>query len=377
MHSCLIPKKAPTTSEEASTQLKFIRLNSFEQKLKSIFHRRDLREECLTVLQSQGFRATQGSDAGRLKYLHIGRWLIRPRLFARFLISPHCRVADVARLRFKYFQTDGSVKPADMILIRDAVRPKVCLYFLEDGWKRVLMHYEYDFRREVQAAGIFEREGIPCLPLLSIDEEEHSFVQILVGDIFGRQLHVRESEAESLLVEMISKSAFQDEDLAHYFARGRQVIAAMSDIVASELIDSSENLMDAALSEASDAGVSTVPVLRCHGDFSLNNILRGARGEYYLIDFDRSFVATALFDAMYFGMGNGWSQQEIAGLLRKVLRACKREINLPDRQLFDLARALYAVDLGRYLHERLTVIENDRDRICWYSLGLMQAALRI
>jgi hypothetical protein len=368
--------KSAVTSEGTCLLSKRVKLTKKLADLISSLAVQPLRKECLELLKKRDLRLAKGRR-GAIQYFQIGRWLVRYDYIQRFIFSRQCRLIDVVRFKWRYFERTVATEESDLILIRDEGRPKICLFSLAQKQKDVVLLYEFDYGQEMYAMEEFTRLGIPHPPIVSNDDGEFSYVQTIIGDPLGKLVLANDSAAESVLLDFLRKNDVAYQDLNSYIDRGRDAISVAEAYLSEDLLMVSRQMLES-LSFGSRVTLGEkVPCVQCHGDFSIGNILIADDGSPFLIDFDRSFRANVFFDAMYFGINMHLSKAELIELLGKVDRSCGLKLGLPDSDLYRFAISLFVVDLNRFLALRFSAISDERDRVCQYTLNFIDRAAKL
>ncbi len=316
----------------------------------------------------------QGTQAGEvIRYVRVGRWLVRPGLLRRFLGSSHCRAADLVRMRVHSFSRTSVAGDADLVLIRDEHRPKVCVFSLASRRKKVQLLSEFDHRQEMEAMAIMAGQGVRLPPILERDDATNSYVQEIVCDPLGRAAVISPRLAEELLLAFVRRNEVSFLPLDLYAERNEQALSAAAAYLPAGL----HRALSEVLSEFTRQSTCTeVPIVQCHGDFSTGNIIRSDAGEYLFIDFDRSFVANLLFDVMYFGVTSGLPRWKVIDLLTQAARSANGRLGPSGDALYDVARSLFLLDLNVFAARRYAEIPSPVDRVCRFTLSIIEQTIR-
>lgn len=328
------------------------------------------------VMDLLGWRApAAGTTGGQVEFIQIGRWLVRKRLVRRFMLSPQYRVVDFLRLRRRSFDRDAVPGNADLVMIRNEGRPKACIFDLKGRTKEVRLLYAFDYHQEMTAMNIFLENGIRCPKLVETNGAENRYLQRLVCDPLARQAKTSVADAGIELQRFIARCRPSVRKLGIYQKEYQVALRRVENFMSKDIHDAlSRRAADCSngLGVSSDAGI---PVIQCHGDYSSGNVVRGDDGKYYLLDLDRSFEAAAFFDVMYFGFSNDLPRNIVIKYLQSVDSAFSLGLNLNGEKLFELANYLYLLDLTRFLRLRIEGISDMEDRVCKYTIGLLEKAL--
>jgi Ser/Thr protein kinase RdoA (MazF antagonist) len=118
-----------------------------------------------------------------------------------------------------------------------------------------------------------------------------------------------------------------------------------------------------------------IPMVQAHGDLSRGNILSGDNGSPYLIDLDRSFEATAYFDVMYYAQVERLGSRKTVHFLRQATAASAARSEPFESDPLRWAKAMFIMDLSRFLVARFEAIAHREDRLCQYTLWLLKRAV--
>jgi hypothetical protein len=333
------------------------------------FLRRQLRAECAALLRSREFLEGEVRP-GAVRYLHIGRWLVREDYVRRFSRSPHCRWRDLVRAKWRYFEGNGATAQTQLLLLQELVRPKVSLFALDQGTKDVRFYHRLDYETEMAALEAFSARGVLTPPIAFRDPAQHRYVQEIVCD----PLFPKRSDADlgTLLLSLSSNAHLVYVPVEHYLRQ--------HDALLQERRPRIEPRLAAALTKATVAvaesrlfAASGIPHARCHGDFSRNNVLVSNAGLAYFNDFDRSFEANLFYDVLYCHINTSLPLPTALATLDQLGR--RAGVGHADAtSLFRAALNLFLLDLHGYMTTRYLTLGNDQDKACAHSLDVLQRA---
>jgi hypothetical protein len=327
-------------------------------------------EHARALLAAAGVTRVRGGR-GEL-YLRCGRWLVRRSHFLRFSSSHLCRWRDLLRVRGWFLSADGQTSLAPLMLLREDGRPKLSVFDLDKGVRRVQFLRRADFDGEIEAIGHFASRGLSVPKAGAVDEVGLCYQQQLVLDPMRARFLTTPVEVMDQIEALAAAGQPEWLSATEFLSRCAEAVEGISGHIGSGLSGFLGGLLDRAGSRDGRFPGLKVPMLRCHGDLSTGNVLRGEDGRVYLIDFDRSFVANAWFDAIYYSRVAGLPESEEGLLIGRVTSRLGMKADAGGLFGWVDPAGLTALDLAVYVHRRLLSVESGPDRLCRYSLDLME-----
>jgi hypothetical protein len=338
------------------------------------FLRRRLRAECAMLLRSGEFVEIDRRP-GVARYLHVGRWLVREDRVRTFVRSPHCRWRDFVRATWRYFEPNETTAQTQLLLLQELVRPKLSMFALDDGTKDVRFHHRVDYETETAALEEFSARGVCTPPIVLREPARHRYLQRLVCDpLFPPARRSNVDLGAFLLtlsrnanVTFVPVERYLEQHGALLQARRPRLEPKLSAALARATVLVGESRLFAARG---------IPHARCHGDFSLNNVLMSSDGLVYFNDFDRSFEANLFYDVLYCHINTSLPLATAVATLSELGRRAGVD-HADTTLLFRVALNLFLLDLHGYVTTRYVTLGDDQDRACAHSLDvLLRAAVR-
>lgn len=334
-----------------------------------------LRRECVEILRQAGFGPRRPGRAC-VVYVRFGRWLVRQSHWTRFVASGHASWRDLRRLRIVRFDSSPATEASELILIRESGRPKVGVFNIADRRKDVHLLHEPDYRRELEAIEWFSRGVVPVPPLLASDAAGKRYSQRLVCDPLAPAAPADLADAESVLMALAASAQVEYEDPDTFVSGTEAAIGQTASYLNVAVRTKLQQVLSQCRREFLPAFASGVPKTRCHGDYSLGNLLTGEDGRLYLNDFDRSFMAGPLFDAVYFGVTAQLPGKWVHRVVDELGHIEKLSAAVGSVDLMRYARAMAALDLVRFVRRRAVNLGAAPDAVCEYSIYVIEQLLK-
>lgn len=260
---------------------------------------------------------------------------------------------------------------APLILLRDDGRPKLSIFDLERRIRHVYYLRRQDFQREMDAMDHFAALGFGVPALLGRDEGRLCYQQRIIREPFRRDSRAVPADVEAQIQRLAAATRPDWMPVPAYLDRCLDAVRAIEDALSA----GQRRRLGGALDElaACDSRFigGAIPMRLCHGDMSMGNVLIGDDGRVYLNDFDRSFVANAWFDAVYYCRTSGLGRESETRMVNAVTRAIRGGSVLNTEVEQSRVALLTAMDLAVYVHDRMRDVPSGPDRVCRFSLDLM------
>jgi hypothetical protein len=263
------------------------------------------------------------NDGGSRHWLRKVRWLLGIRLI---------RLHSQGRMRWWWAR------------VRDKEHKKVSFFDPVGHRKRIYWADRRDFDREISVQRHFAAHGVDTVPFDTCDESRLLAEQPFIGSILRHADTLSPIDAQ--LLEYVVQTA-RPCTTADYVARVAR-IAGSSGPEADAFGTASRRL-----ARFVPQAIAQFPTTVVHGDLSRQNILRHDDGKAYLIDFDRSFEASAYYDFVFaglftaaFGLEN--ARRCVAAINERLVPA----IALTPDDALEYALALFVLDNIVYLSQQ-------------------------
>jgi hypothetical protein len=314
-------------------------------------------EEIYTLLARAGEHRTRtpSSRASWLLCFQNRKWLLRPSHAAPCLAA---HISDgggrhwmrnarwLLGIRPIRLHSEGAVRWT-WARVRDKEQKKISFFDPVAGRKFSYWADRRDFDRELSVQRHFASHGVSTVPFEACDESKLLAVQPLVGAMFRHADSL--SPIDSQLLGYVVKTA-RLHRVAEYVARVAQVVGL------SPLEADAFGLARERLRRLAPLDTMQVPMTVVHGDLSRQNIVRNGDGDAFLIDFDRSFEASAYYDFVSAGLSpNGFGPEKL-DTSREYVDAINRRL-MPETVIsrddaLQYALALFVLDSIVYLNQQ-------------------------
>jgi hypothetical protein len=295
------------------------------------------------------------------------------RLVGRFAASQLWQLGDVRRVHLARVAT--SAVETDLILVRDSGRPKVSTFSIAKRVKNVQVVHEYDYRREIYAMEFFAKRGIAIPPFQRQDTGTLAYRQKLVRNPLVRLRQLDSLQVENALQELVRRGHLGRQPASTYVEECERRLANSRGCIPDSLSQACLEVLDDLRRQVATKPGTLIQMVQAHGDFSRGNYLCGDDGKRYLIDFDRSFEATEYFDAMYYATEEGLDSRQTTEMLCRLAKTWQVRLTPFENDPCRWARALFVMDLVRFLVSRFEALPDSPDRICRYSICLLERAV--
>ena len=310
-------------------------------------------EEIYTLLERAGEHRTQtpNSHAAWLLCFQNRKWLLRPSHAGRYLWAS---IRDggtrnwlrtvhwLLGIRLIRLYSEGGLRWR-WAKVRDKEHKKISFFDPVGNRKLVYWADKRDFDRELSIQQHFARHGVSTVPFETCDQARLLVEQPLIGTMFRHADTLSPIDAQ--LLDYVVMTARLCRAADHIARVGRLIGPSGPEADAFEV--ASRRLARLALLEAAQ-----VPTTIVHGDLSRQNILRTGEGEAFLIDFDRSFEASAYYDFVYSGLVNASSglkktREYVAAINRRLML----ERAVAPNDALSYALALFVLDNIVYVRQ--------------------------
>ena len=265
-------------------------------------------------------------DGGARNWLRTVRWLLGIRLIR--LYSEGC-------LRWRWAK------------VRDKEQKKISFFDPVGNRKRVYWADKRDFDRELSIQQHFATHGVSTVPFETCDQPRLLAEQPLIGTMFRHAASLSPIDAQLLDYVVNTASVHR---VAEYVAR----VALMAGSRGPEA--EAFGLATARLRRLAPLEALQFPMALMHGDLSRQNIVWNEDGDAFLIDFDRSFEASAYYDFVYAGLSpNGFGPEQLETSRNYVVAINERlmpETVVSRDDALEFALALFVVDNIVYLNQQ-------------------------
>jgi hypothetical protein len=251
----------------------------------------------------------------------------------------------------------------------------VSVFSISQRERDVFIHYGFDFEREIAAIEDFTDQEFSVPPISNINHQNQSYKQKLVCDPLSRGTRVSSASLAQILQSFQMKSDLEYLPTESYLD---QVCQSVDYLGTQGLYKFPEKLYERReeLRESLPSiFLKGVPMCRAHGDFSAGNMLIGDDGLSYLNDFDRSFLASFVFDLMYVAVIERWPRSRILGSLNAVMRHRDSVFVGAEEDLLDVCENMFVMDLCLFIEDRHRFISHPEDRKCKFSVSMIERVI--
>ena len=317
----------------------------------------DYSQEIYTLLERAGEHRTRtnGSCTSWLLCFQNRKWLLRPSHAGQCLWASMRdeggrdwirKVRWLLGIKLIRLHSAGCLQ-WKWARVRDKEHKKVA--FFDPVGERKLTYWadRTDFDRQLSIQQRFASHGVNTVPFEACDESKLLAEQPLVGTMFRHAESL--SPIDSQLLGYVLRTASLC-GAAEYVARVAQVVGS------SGLEAEAFGLARERLERLAPLDAMQVPMAVVHGDLSRQNIVRNGDGDAFLIDFDRSFEASAYYDFVSAGLSpNGFGPEKL-DKSREYVEAINRRL-MPETVIsrddaLEYALALFVLDSIVYLNQR-------------------------
>lgn len=245
----------------------------------------------------------------------------------------------------------------NIAIFRDKESKKISFFDLKKQLKSVFWHNTMDYEREIAACKHFSKNHIDVLEYESTNPQRKSVTQNIVG-LLGE--HATElSPIDDQLMKYVLTSSHMK--LFQIYKNDGLGIDTKS------IIETAEQHLKKSFWVHNNMS----PQLLVHGDLLPQNIIRNGE-KSYLIDFDRSFVASAYYDFVYIWLNKyDRSLDKLKDRIRKINDVYYGENMVPESIALDLAISHFIMDNVKFINERCETLNDARYII--YILNRLKA----
>jgi hypothetical protein len=247
----------------------------------------------------------------------------------------------VFKLYFKPYALDW-----DIAVIRDKEIKKISLFNLKKQLKSVFWHDTLDYEREVAACKHFSKNNIDVLDYETTNPQSKSVTQNIVG-MLGEHATELNPIDKQMLEYVLTSSHMKPFQTYKHDGLGMDT---------KTIIEAAEQH----LKKSFLVHNNMCPQLLVHGDLSPFNIIRDGK-KSYLIDFDRSFVASAYYDFVYVWLNKyDRNLSKLKDRIRKINDVYYGKNMVPESIALDLAISHFVMDNVRFINERCDTLNEAR-----------------
>ena len=266
-------------------------------------------------------------DQGGRNWVRNARWVLGIKLIR--LYSEGC-------LRWRWAR------------VRDKEHKKISFFDPVGNRKRTYWADRRDFDRQLSIQRHFASHGVSTVPLEVCDEAKLLAEQPLVGTMFRHAESL--SPIDSQLLGYVLRTA--------RLCRATEYVARVAQVTGSSGLETDAfGLARERLARLAPLDAIQVPMTIVHGDLSRQNIIRNEDGDAFLIDFDRSFEASAYYDFVSAGLSpNGFGPEQLEKSRECVVAINQRlmpESVVSRNDALEYALALFVLDNIVYLNQHV------------------------
>jgi hypothetical protein len=317
---------------------------------------RFLSQQVIDILEMNGVHMNPGTDTKRVRCLLFNKRIIRldrnttkPKMFI-----PDWEFAGVRKkhellnkaISVCYLHLDADAFEWDIAVYRDKESKKVSFFNFKDRTKTVVWTDSDHLNREVKATEHFSQYGVNVLGHEQVNREKNSLVQRLVG-IPGDH-SVDFNPVDDQMMSYVLKAAALK-------SIGREKADHLP-IEIRELVDFAEQQ----IKKSFWVHNNQAPHVLVHGDLNPYNLLR-EDDKTWLIDFDRTFEASAYYDFVYVWLNKyDRSTEKLKNRIRTINDKFYGENIMSDTVALNLALALFVYDNIRFIDRHCDTIKDAR-----------------
>lgn len=253
-------------------------------------------------------------------------------------------VKDETAVFTLYFSVDSL--DWNIAVFRDKESKKLSLFDMKNQLKSVFWADANDYARDVAASKHFSNKKIDVLGYLSTDPNHKSIMQNIVGRLGEHATEL--GPIDDQLMDYVTTAAHMKPFQIH-----------KNDglgVDTKSIIETAEQH----LKKSFWVHNNICPQLLVHGDLSPFNIIRDG-DKSYLIDFDRSFVASAYYDFVYVWLNKyDRSLGKLKDRIRTINETYYGKNVIPEPIALDLAISHFVMDNVKFINERCKSLNEAR-----------------
>lgn len=243
-----------------------------------------------------------------------------------------------------YFEPDAL--DWSIAVFRDKESKKLSLFDLKKQLKSVFWHEALDYERDIAACKHFRKNHIDVLDYESTNPQRKSVTQYIVG-LLGEHATELDPIDDQLFQYVLNSSHMK---LFQIYKNDGLGVDTKS------IIETAEQHLKKSFWVHNNMS----PQLLVHGDLSPYNIIQDGE-KSYLIDFDRSFVASAYYDFVYVWL-NKYDRNlgKLKNRVRQINDVYYGENMVPESIALDVAISHFVMDNVRFINERCETLNEAR-----------------
>ena len=312
--------------------------------------------DVIQILEDNGVHMQPGFERQKTKCLLFNKRIIRldrnttkPKLFI-----PDWEFSGIRKkhellskaISICYLYIDQDIDTWDMAVYRDKESKKVSFFNFANRTKTVVWTDREHLERELHATHHFSQYGVNVLGHIQVNKDNNSLVQRLVG-VPGDHM-VDFNPVDGQMLDYVLKAAEM-----------RPIEREKADhlpIEIRELVDFAEQQ----LKKTFWVHNNQAPHVLVHGDLNPFNLLR-EDNKTWLIDFDRTFEASAYYDFVYVWLNKyDRSTDKLKHRIRTINDTFFGENIMADTVALNLALALFVFDNIRFIDKHCETLKDAR-----------------
>jgi hypothetical protein len=234
----------------------------------------------------------------------------------------------------------------NIAVFRDKESKKISFFDIKNQLKLVFWSDAKDYERDIAACNHFRKNNIDVLNYESTNSVMKSMTQKIVGRLGEHASDL--SPIDDQLLRYVTTSSHMKPFQIH---KNDGLSVNTKSII---------ELAEQHLKKSFWVHNNICPQILVHGDLSPYNIIR-ADDKSYLIDYDRSFVASSYYDFVYVWLNKyDRSLGKLKARIRKINDMYYGENLIPESIALDLALSHFVIDNVKFINERCETLNEAR-----------------